>query len=87
MADQKEETRREREEERREIARVDSKVGRLWALAIIALAAVVSLLLIFGDRSDSPRVVKDGAPASKPGEGASGPAPTTPAPPATPKPR
>jgi hypothetical protein len=77
MADQKEEIRREREESRREIAQVDSRVGRLLAAAIVALASVAFLLLVFGNRT----------PATPPSGATGEPTPTTPAPPATPKAR
>jgi hypothetical protein len=65
--------------------RVDATVRRLFAVAIVTLAAVALLMLLFGDRADSPRVVKDDRPVNPPNERTQGPARTTPAPPAIPK--
>lgn len=62
---------------------VDSTVRRLFAVAIVILAAVSLLLLLFSDRADNPRVVRDDRPA--PSERTHELVPTTPAPPAIPR--
>ena len=71
------------EPNQQDVGRTDYAVRRLLVLAISIMAVVALLLLVFRDRTDSPRVVQDpNEPASqKSGE----PPPTTPAPGAVPK--
>lgn len=68
-------------------ARVDSAIRKLWAIAIVGLAAAALLVLLFAGRSDRSRAVRDTGTASGPAKGVDTPAPTTPAPPAVPETR